>query len=462
MFTHILTVLSLSISSKKWLVKRLIQHAYPQSIQVLSKFRIMFFNFLFITSLRLLFGFTAVQNCESTDDVQVFITVSSLASTNNNKTERQVELNWFNVSPQNGDWVGLFQNDPKIDIKYPLENISPLAHPLNYYRSWIQLPRFAFQTSNFKNQCIGFWIAYIRDDVILAQKCVKIQPQWMWEARDIIGNFTLSEIMIPGTHNSGSYPKGLLENVIDQSKFYQDEDIFDQFVYGIRSFDLRIGSYPSKPDEFWVNHDKTQMQPFRSILEDIKTVINSTKEIVILDFHGFPVGFTNSSTHNRFISLLIEELAQWMVPRSLKHHVLSQLWACDKRIVVMYSHQIYYEYDLLWRGLSQKWENTMDLSELKKFLEQFTHEPKSQMWAAMAELTPMILSNPRKGIRYFADIANRNVTQWFRDEWWDSGNVVATDYFHGNDIIDVAIKSNKRRRKCTKSKMIINALNELL
>uniref|UniRef100_T1J6B6 Phosphatidylinositol-specific phospholipase C X domain-containing protein n=1 Tax=Strigamia maritima TaxID=126957 RepID=T1J6B6_STRMM len=435
----------------------------------------MFFNFLFITSLRLLLGFTAAQDCGSTDNVQVFITVSSLASTNilrNGKIERQLELNWFNVSPQEGDWVGLFANEPKIDIKYPLVNISPLAHPLNYYRSAIQLPRFAFQTSNLTNQCIGFWIAYVRDDVILAENCAKIQPQWMWEARDIIGNFTLSEIMIPGTHNSGSYAlyKGLLENMMDRYKFCQDEDIFNQFVYGIRSFDLRIGSYPSKPDEFWVNHDKIRMYPFKIIVDDIKTVVESTKEIVILDFHRFPVGFTDLSIHNRFISLLIRELGQWMAPRSLTRHVLlSQLWAHDKRIVVMYSNQIYYENDLLWSGMSQKWGNTMNLSELKKFLGQFTdgdgHGPKWQMWAAMAELTPTawtILSRPGKGNRYFADKANRNVTQWFRDEWWDSGNVVATDYFHGNDIVDVAIKSNERRRKCLGSEMIINASSELL
>ena len=31
----------------------------------------------------------------------------------------------------------------------------------------------------------------------------------MWEERDVIGNMPLNNLMIPGTHNSGSYiPKG--------------------------------------------------------------------------------------------------------------------------------------------------------------------------------------------------------------------------------------------------------------
>ena len=39
--------------------------------------------------------------------------------------------------------------------------------------------------------------------------CLLIRPRWMWEERDVIGNIPLNNLMIPGTHNSGSYiPKG--------------------------------------------------------------------------------------------------------------------------------------------------------------------------------------------------------------------------------------------------------------
>ena len=35
--------------------------------------------------------------------------------------------------------------------------------------------------------------------------CLQIRPRWMWEERDVIGNMPLNSLMIPGTHNSGSY-----------------------------------------------------------------------------------------------------------------------------------------------------------------------------------------------------------------------------------------------------------------
>ena len=44
---------------------------------------------------------------------------------------------------------------------------------------------------------------------VLRMNCLLIRPRWMWEERDVIGDIPLNALMIPGTHNSGSYiPKG--------------------------------------------------------------------------------------------------------------------------------------------------------------------------------------------------------------------------------------------------------------
>ena len=68
----------------------------------------------------------------------------------------------------------------------------------------------------------------------------------------------------------------------------------------------------------------------------------------------------------------------------------------------------------------------------------------------MAELTPSPwdIIIPNRGLRDLAQKANSEVTKWFRDEWWHSASVVATDFFHGNDMIDVSIEANIKRRKC--------------
>lgn len=69
------------------------------------------------------------------------------------------------------------------------------------------------------------------------------------------------------------------------------------------------------------------------------------------------------------------------------------------------------------------------------------------MWALMAELTPQPIDVFFRinGLRTLADDVNRRVTKWFRDEWANSVNIVATDFFLGNDIISVAIETNKNR-----------------
>lgn len=65
----------------------------------------------------------------------------------------------------------------------------------------------------------------------------------------------------------------------------------------------------------------------------------------------------------------------------------------------------------------------------------------------MAELTisPIdVIFHSASNVR-LADKVSRELTKWFRDEWAKEANIVATDYFLGNDLINVAIEANKIR-----------------
>lgn len=68
---------------------------------------------------------------------------------------------------------------------------------------------------------------------------------------------------------------------------------------------------------------------------------------------------------------------------------------------------------------------------------------RTRLWALMAELTPQVsdIFLLKNNLRKLADDVNRELTKWFRDEWEGfSYNIVATDYFLGNDLINVAIE----------------------
>lgn len=61
----------------------------------------------------------------------------------------------------------------------------------------------------------------------------------------------------------------------------------EQLIHGARILDLRIAVHDN---HFWVNHGIARVHPFEIILNDIKTFVNNTQEIVILDIHEFPQG----------------------------------------------------------------------------------------------------------------------------------------------------------------------------
>lgn len=102
---------------------------------------------------------------------------------------------------------------------------------------------------------------------------------------------------------------------------------------------------------------------------------------------------------------------------------------------------------MLWNPLQQFWGNKRNANDLKVYLGDTVKDHKTSLnplWALMAELTPQTLDVifRTNNLRKLADNANRHVTKWFRDEWISQVNIVATDYFLGNDIINVAIDKN--------------------
>lgn len=70
----------------------------------------------------------------------------------------------------------------------------------------------------------------------------------------------------------------------------------------------------------------------------------------------------------------------------------------------------------------------------------------------MAELTAnawTILTRQNSGLREMANSVNPFVTKWFEEDWGRMCNIVAVDYLRGTDIVNVAIKWNRRRSRKT-------------
>lgn len=187
----------------------------------------------------------------------------------------------------------------------------------------------------------------------------------------------------------------------------------------------------------------------------------ATREVVVLDFHRFPVGFSqnqqrNRKTHADLVAALVAGLGDWMVPFSVGTSVtMNDLWALNKTLIVAYADEwTRTNHPLLWPSIPQEWGDKRSVNDLYFYLDSIDRKRMGYpyFWAAMAELTPStmdVLFRPNDGLRKLADQVASNVTTWYRDRWWKSTSITAVDFFHTTGIIDVAIQASLKRVHCS-------------
>jgi len=102
--------------------------------------------------------------------------------------------------------------------------------------------------------------------------------QWMSYIKD---DTKVSDIVIPGSHDSGTYHMSWLGGT-------QYCTIKEQLDSGVRYFDLRVNK---TNDDYLIYHDIINGEKFLPILSDIKDFITlNTSETLILDFQHFKGG----------------------------------------------------------------------------------------------------------------------------------------------------------------------------
>ena len=115
-------------------------------------------------------------------------------------------------------------------------------------------------------------------------------------------------------------------------------------------------------------------------------------------------------------------------------------------------------------------------SDLRQYLDDamWRNRHAKYLWAAMTHLTPSTISailNPSGGFAKLSDkiakkvvstVSTRDypplsqcqvyilmqVTKWYRDDWWNAANIVASDYVLGNNLVEESIRANRKRKKC--------------
>ncbi|XP_066583005.1 uncharacterized protein [Prorops nasuta] len=430
---------------------------------------------------------------------KVWLTVSSLwrpIAASDKVVDAELEVNWdidCASDLEYPDTIKVFAADPAHNkTQKPDLILSSLEYPRGYYRTNITVGRpplpGGWDTKDGATlpgpHCLKHHAGLYKDDVLLSSACLRIWPTWMYDLRNKLGRLPIGSLMIPGTHNSGCYKHGDLtrRDAFQRHLLTQDRDVWTQLVHGIRYLDIRVGYYPSIPNgtvieedeedndhlnRFWVNHDVIRITPLSVIINDVISFLNVARgEVVIMDFHRFPVGFEGRpSRHKRLANLLHQEFGDLILKldRGVEGlgPTLNDIWSGGSRLIICYGDkQTAGEYDWMWPPMTQAWGDQQTAEGLLQYLKDVITGPKkirnsrnsfsqNPLWAVMAELTacPLdIIFNPSSGgLRQMADSVNRLLTHEFQKEWWEETNIVATDYFLGNNLIDVSIQSNIKK-----------------
>ncbi|GLV43982.1 Phosphatidylinositol-specific phospholipase C X domain containing [Carabus blaptoides fortunei] len=413
---------------------------------------------------------SAISQGDTTGRDLLFITVSSIKESN-------IEFNWKFTGEDPPTRLELFSNEPiqrsnamvSLDVSHEKEGYYVTKTRFANYSlpgGW-EKSSMSVQKPQRGKHCLNYWLAAYRNNYLVQKQCLSIQPTWMKDNGERIGDLPLTQMFIPGTHNSGCYDLNPDADVkikaLDKYLYNQDKDIWTQLVFGIRYLDVRIGYYNTSvtPDSFWVNHDVFLVSPLLDMLRDIKLFLSKAQdEIVVMDIHRFPVGFKNRKRHHQLVDLLQKEIGDIAIPRYFQKSpdgpTLNELWKQKKRLIICYADTTSaINSDILWDAISQKWGNQQSVEGLKSYIDNANSNHVSpnnnNLWAAMAELTPSTASvllgilSSKRSLGHMADSVNRNLTAWYREEWCGVANIVATDFFLSNDIINVAIDCNLRK-----------------
>ncbi|XP_063609207.1 uncharacterized protein LOC134783317 isoform X2 [Penaeus indicus] len=385
---------------------------------------------------------------------RIWLWVSALASTSEDGqvTQRQLEVNWEVPEVLEGDWIGIFDHDPSLGSASHHESFQPAAEK-GYFVAKASLPHLRVHASMDEALCLGWWAAYIRDGSPLTVDCVKVHPRWMSSLKNQMYNIPLHQIVIPGTHDSGTYtPYSLAaENALMKYAVTQDESIYSQLVHGNRYIDLRAGYLVGDTEEpFWVVHGVTVWRPLRDALQEIKAFVQETGEVVLLEVGGF-TWFESSATHDDCISLIVEELGDIMAPKSLGWNVhFGDVLESSASLLVIYDHDEAINHLLMWPRIDGRWANAQTIDGLQSYMEKIfdVDGPPPSPWTLGGQLTPLandVILDTLGGLRTMADEVNRNVTRWMRERWWQNISVFSCDFFLSAGYVEVAIEINIRR-----------------
>jgi len=273
----------------------------------------------------------------------------------------------------------------------------------------------------------------------------------------------LTEIPIPGTHDSGSYGitaqspwaltaqsqfgfltelPGFLQELIVKPiaagwAKTQSNDLYDQFSDGIRYVDLRLTNEPD--GQVYLEHGLRSVL-FADAVDDIAAFATEhPREALVIYIQGIN-NFT-PETHAAVIAQMDAAFGSRMAPRAMgTSATLQDLWGADKNVIVVYNNAAAVAADPnLWPDstLYRPWPQVTSVPALLEGNEtNLANRPPAAIWGMFGESTPGtlnyltgILTLGTRNIEEFMFNVHPPVQQWMRVNFKQQLNLTTADWY---------------------------------
>jgi len=308
---------------------------------------------------------------------------------------------------------------------------------------------------------------------------------WMEAIGAIIKDMQVKDMLIPGTHDSGSYginansafspetdlPEWVkkirnsinplyltMGEVVASWAKAQGQTALAQLIGGVRYLDLRLSLNPNDKEPIWISHSLYSV-PLTAVISAVNSFItNNPKEIVILDLNHF---YDLDNFHDQIVSLLSQAFGNKMAIASLGSDVtVSQLWEAGQQLLVFYANDATCEkYPFLWKeknldspGYSPTSSEEL-LADLNTNLQKLSGDAFSYIHGQLTPDVNMIkdglipFNGKPSSLMGSAEQNNPIFMNWVKQQAYTSKlNIIASDWvFTMDDFISHCILVNKSR-----------------
>ena len=300
-------------------------------------------------------------------------------------------------------------------------------------------------------------------------------PNWMSQlASNIRINTPINKLIMPGSHDAGSYGIGSNWTTCDVGEavpwFYryarrivsrlartQAYDIFRQLYLGVRYFDIRL--CVKADGQIYVHHGGFVSVNLDDLVQGIAAFVGAyPNEVLIL--HTQRQFFPTIEEHQKFIRI-IKQNGLWnkladrdqFSPRS----TLDEFQSRGKTLILVHDLPPSVDTPLFWKTSSIKnpWANSADLEDTMAFIEdELRQRSFSDFHVFQSVLTPNrtwiernVLRDPMGvGIAKLSKIINQTVTSRFGSYGSSSvfkHNIILSDMVHYPNLSKTIIESNR-------------------